>query len=153
MKEKIISVFAILLIVILACSCKTETNDDSVKFYETDEEVFRIETAYCDLYYPEKWEDKIEINIEDGEQYIIHFTANMENKSVPLFDLIFGGNEGYKLGTLKLDNQEMSLYIIDYEFNQDDFDEQVYFNLCGMCDDVNVIISKLIEDGNFELAS
>ena len=77
----------------------------------------------------------------------------MDEKEVPLFDLLFGGNEGYKLGTLTSNNQKVDIFIINHDFNQDDFDEEEYLALCGMCDDVNVIISKLIESGNFELAS
>ena len=144
----------ILLFLLLLCSCGSDKNEnEDVPFYSTDEAVYEIDTKYCELYYPVKWEDQITVSIDEESTYAVEFTAVMDEKEVPLFDLLFGGNEGYKLGTLTSDNQKVDIFIINYDFNQDDFDEEEYLALCGMCEDVNVIISKLIESGNFELAS
>lgn len=155
MKEKrFFAITVLVLLVFLLCSCGSDKNEnEEVPFYSTDETVYEIDTKYCELYYPVKWEDQINVSVDEEDPYTVEFTAVMDEKEVPLFDLLFGGNQGYKLGTLASDNQEIDIFIINHDFNQDDFDEEEYLALCGMCDDVNVIISKLIESGNFELAS
>ena len=144
----------ILLFLLLLCSCGSDKNEnEDVPFYSTDETVYEIDTKYCELYYPVKWEEQINVGIDEEEPYTVKFTAVMDENEVSLFDLQFGGNEGYKLGTLTSDNQKVDIFIINHDFNQDDYDGDEYLALCGMCEDVNVIISKLIESGNFELAS
>lgn len=153
-KKRMIITTVLVLLILALCSCGGDKNEnEEVPFYSTEEAVYEIDTKYCELYYPVKWEDQITVSIDEESTYAVEFTAVMDEKEVPIFDLLFGGNEGYKLGTLTADNQKVDIFIINHDFNQDDFDEEEYLTLCGMCDDVNVIISKLIESGNFELAS
>lgn len=159
MKKYIVFLFNIMMIVVMVCSftaCGTESNTaDEIPFYTTDEDVFRIETKYGDLYYPEKWRDSVNVTFdEDNDPYKVHFVKETDEKNIPLFDLVFDSEQGQYLGILTIDEKDINVNVIFYDgdIDENDYSEEEYNDLCAMCEDINVIISKLIEGGNFEIA-
>ena len=161
MKQKKNKILLITLIVILVflnllvgCSNNdNNTNGEDAPFYSTDEDVFVIKTPYCDLQYPTKWKDKIVItNGERGECYVVSFFTSVDENTISLFDIIFGGDEGSLLGTLEIDNKSINIYIIEHALDLEQYTEEQQIEIGGMNNDVNVIISKLLEQYNFEIA-
>lgn len=157
--KKIVKLLAILLVILLVILTvlivKTQlgNEEESYSFYTTDEEVMEIETDYCNLYYPMTWKDQMYISIENKEFYSVQFFALTDNEDdkVALFDINFGGNNGIKIGDLTVGNRETEVFIDSHNFNEDEYTEEEYRKLCGMSEDVNVIISKLIEMYDFKL--
>lgn len=103
--------------------------------------VFVIKSPYCDLKYPEKWQDQVDIFVETGSFCTVEFTD--KRSGTPLFDLVFGREKGNLYGTLILDGENIVIRIVDYELDQNAED---YQTLCMMQEDVNVILQHLTED-------
>ena len=98
-----------------------------------DVSTFDIKTSVTTLKYPNKWKDKVDIDISDNG-------VKFSNDGTSLFDLIFSENsDGYLLGTYN----ETPIYIVNYEAETD---EQAQ-----MLEDVNVILQNLIKDSNFKI--
>lgn len=104
-------------------------------------ETFDINTDVMPLKYPVKWKEDVEITVEEN---VVKFSC----EDIKLFDLCFDMDEGYLLGTY----DGKSISIVDYELNEDAFDEDEYLKLSSMKEDVNIIIQNLSENEKFKLA-
>lgn len=127
-----------------------ENTTEEIKFYSYDDETFVINTKYCDLQYPITWEEYTEIVIKDEEPYVVEFYVKTADTNVHLFDLSFGKTDAYYLGTLK--DSDVDLYLENYVIDENTMTNEEYNRCCAMEEDINVLISKLIEDSNFEIA-
>lgn len=136
----------------ISISINTDDNDD-IPFFSTEEELFEIETPYCNLYYPIMWNEQILIEFEEDTVYTVKFSAKLDSKSISLFDLCFGGENGDKIGELTVEDEIIDIKMISYGFELDGYTEDMRNDICGMNEDVNVIISKLIEMYDFELVN
>lgn len=116
---------------------------------ENDSAVYPIETKFGNLSYPEKWKDLVKTEITDGEVYTVSFSGKTENGYVPIFDLNFNGGDGYLLGTMKVDGQDVSIYFNEHEIDKESMSEEEYNNCCNMCEDVNVTLEYLAKDYGF----
>lgn len=93
---------------------------------------FDIKTSVVTLKYPNKWKDKVKVEVVDN-------TVKFTNDKTPVFDLVFKKCDGYLLGTYK----ETPIYIVEYPVKTD---EQA-----AMQQDVNVILKYLMKDPNFQM--
>lgn len=108
---------------------------------EEDNSTFEIKTSLTTLYYPQKWQDSVNVDTSDIG---VSFTSKDGDK---LFDLEFGDSEGYLLGKYK----DTELHIISYEIEKGDRTDEEMNRLYAMQEDVNVILQHLMEDENFTL--
>lgn len=108
---------------------------------EPDVPVFDIKTRVCVMKYPLKWKDSVKVEITDDA---VFFSSG----DVKLFDLLFGSDEGYLLGTYN----GTSISIVSYDINGDGLSETDYHTYCAMQEDVNVIIQYWLADKNFVIA-
>lgn len=106
-----------------------------------DTSTFDIKTSVVTLKYPNKWKDKVTVDVADET---VKFSCNGEK----LFDLYFTECDGYLLGTYK----DTPIYIVDYPLDKGKLSEDELFELSAMQQDVNIIIRYLSEDGNFKLS-
>ena len=153
MKKRIILVIALLILVVAGAAFIIGSAKDNtdVPFYTTDETVFAIETPYCDLYYPTKWKDKLGTEvIENGDSYSVKFYTTIDGEEISLFDMNFG-EEGVPLGTLTNDGEEIPVNIINYDTDFSGYTEEEQSDLVEMVEAINVVISKLLENYEFEL--
>ena len=127
--------------------------EDEIRFYSTEEDLFAIETPYCDLYYPLIWKDQISIEFEENDVYAVKFAAKVDSKIIPLFDLCFGSSVGDKIGELNIGDENINISMVSYEFESDEYSDDMHNDICGMNEDVNVIISKLLEKYDFTLGN
>ena len=105
---------------------------------DPNEEVYVIKTDVVDLKYPSKWEKKVKTVVKDNK-----VSFSVKDKDVKLFDLYFGGEEGYAFGTLETEGKpELRVVSYDIDNGSDNFDEY-----CAMQEDINVIFQYLIKDG------
>ena len=156
-----IALLVCLLVVLSGCAAKNEndpeksteetqnTETQETKFYTTDEDCYSIETKYGTLEYPEKWKELTKIKIRNDEPYTVQFFCVTSAGDIPLFDLHFGGGEGFLLGTLPKDGESVPIYLSSFDIDQTVLREEEYFYCCAMGVDVNVIISRLIEKNGF----
>lgn len=91
---------------------------------------FEIETPLVTLKYPNKWKDKVKVEVTGDS---VKFSDN----GTPLFDLVFKETDGYLLGTYK----GTPIYMVEHPVKND---EQA-----AMQQDVNVILKYLMMDSNF----
>jgi hypothetical protein len=87
-----------------------ENDSKKMDFYTTDEDCFAIETQYGILEYPKKWKEKIKTEIVEADPYTVKFICITSARDIPLFDLNYGGGEGFLLGTIPKDSKKM-LYL------------------------------------------
>lgn len=106
-----------------------------------DNSVFEVRTSLVTMYYPTKWQDKVDIDITDD-------SVKFKSSEDKLFDLNFDSDEGYLLG--KYDGVTIS--IVSYDINSEGMSEDRYYQLCAMQEDVNVILQHLMDDEKFEIA-
>lgn len=97
-----------------------------------DTSTFEIETSVAVLKYPNKWKDKVQIEVSEK-------TVKFSDNGTPLFDLIFADCDGSLLGTYK----DTPIYIMDYPVESK---EQM-----AMQADVNVILHYLMNDPDFSI--
>ena len=169
--KKILLIAVFVLMIALMCSCGAEKKDDSNEttaadettiletespdFFKTDEEVFLIETPYCMLKYPAKWESLVYyVSATKESSYERTFSATFDDTNVPLYTIAFGKPErGYKLGILKTSDGAIDVYLTN-EFDEEIVEllsEENRMKYYQMCEDVNVIVSKLHYDDGMEL--
>lgn len=118
------------------------------------EEGFEIETPYCTIYFPTKWQEQVTVEKQEGDVYTLQFFGTVEGKDTQhLFDLQFGGTEGFALGTLTTaDGNEV---VISAAFAEDTMDEswteEEKLTIYAMQEDINYIIAKLDETEGFKI--
>lgn len=105
-----------------------------------DSTTFDIKTDLVTLKYPNKWKDKVTVDVTED-------TVKFAYDDLKLFDLVFKECDGYLLGTYK----ETPIYIISYDFDETKYSEDEQMEIYGMAEDVNVILQYLMEDSNFEI--
>lgn len=130
-----------------------DSADGEIPFYSTEEDLFAIETPYCDLYYPLMWKDQISIEFENEDVYTVKFAAKVDSEIIPLFDLCFDSSIGDKFGELSIGDENVNISMVSYEFELEEYSDDMQNDICGMNEDVNVIISKLLEMYDFELVN
>lgn len=106
-----------------------------------DTTTFDIKTGVVTLKYPNKWKDKVTVDVTED---VVKFSYKGEK----LFDLVFKECEGYLLGTY--DNTP--IYIISYTYDESGYSEEEKMELRGMENDVNVILQHLMEDSKFVIS-
>lgn len=136
---------------------ETENHKEENDFSENisdDEEGFLIETPIVNLYYPKRWENQVHVETLEGEICIVQFFAAFEGKGkVQLFDIAFGGEEGYTLGYFEdKKNEKIAINIISYDFELgQDWTSEEKDSIYTMMEDVNFIINRLENESGIEL--
>ena len=94
-----------------------ESQDDQESGENLEEEKgFDIETLYATLCYPEKWKDVVTVRKIDGTYFTVGFYGTIGEKTdIQLFDMIFGGEEGFTLGYLQVEDVTINVNIISYD--------------------------------------
>lgn len=105
-----------------------------------EEATFEIATDLVTLHYPERWKDQISVETaEDGVNFLYGDT--------PVFDVMFGGEEGFLLGTYR----DTEIRAVVYDPDPDDMPESEYDAICQMQEDINVILQHLMKDADFQV--
>jgi len=141
-------------------SVNSETQDTASdttevsEFYKTDMEVYDISTEYVTLKYPVRWKEYVSVSVnDDADGCSAVFTAELDGNSFDLYSFIIADNyEGYILGTINTDQGNKNVYLED-QYDSDILlvDEELQKKYYEMCEDVNVVISKLVYDCGMEL--
>lgn len=148
--KKIIALLLCLCFVLALAACGGGNDEDASSedeqstvsqksnVIDPDEEVFIIKTDYCDLKYPSKWEKKVKVDVASEK---VRFTT--ADGKVKLFDLCFGGKDGYVYGTLTGDKPvELRVVIYDIDEKLKNFEE-----CCVMQDNMNITLQYLVDEG------
>ena len=146
-------IVAVMLLSFVGCKEKTGTDTDDTTSDETtvmigtyEKDVFEIETAYCTLKFPEKWQDAVEVTVNEGENTVVGFAA--KDSGIKLFDIIMGDGDGDMLGTLQTENGSIAVKVVSYSFDSTLPD---YETLCAITEDINVIINRLASEYSFSV--
>lgn len=99
-------------------------------FNNTD--VFEIKTNVVPLYYPKKWEDKVQVKVENN-------TVKFIQNNAEVFDVCFGQEDK---GTVIGFYGDTPISVFEYKAKTDEQKE--------MKEDINVIIANLKKDPKFE---
>ncbi len=119
------------------------------------EDGFGIETPYCTIYFPTKWQEQVTVDKQEGDVYTLQFSGTVEGKDAQhLFDLQFGGTEGFALGTITTaDGNEVTISAVFAEDTMNEsWTEEEKLTIYAMQEDINYIIAKLEETEGFKNA-
>lgn len=134
-KKVIIFLFIVLpLTATLFTACENQQSSG-------EEGYFTIETSYCTLKYPKKWEETVKTDVLNDDTNTVHFSKD----GVNVFDITFGDGDTL-LGTLKKDGKSTDVYALFNDFKKDDANYNTYM---AMQDDVNYITANLEKDYDF----
>lgn len=91
----------------------------------------------------------------EGDVYTIQFFATIEGKEdAHIFDIVLGGEEGYTLGYLKAEDDQISVNVVSYDFELgEDWTDEEKNTVYTMSEDVNYIIGMLQKEEGFVPAS
>lgn len=103
-----------------------------------------IETPYCNIELPEELRGKVKWSVYSESPYILKFTAKKDNTD--LFALLFGKKTEDVLGTLHLEDEEITIYA---KFNNLNRDSQKYEEYVGYQMKLGLIIDQLSQNYNF----
>lgn len=143
MMKRFIAVILCALFVLSLAACGQNTATDSneppiVQKNITDsDEMTTIESAIGTLYYPKKWDGRVDFA---GNDEMIEATCG----EAKLFALYFDGDQGDVYGTLTLESGNIALR---YELFEIDDEAENAEDLYAMQEDINVIFQYLIDEG------
>ena len=140
----VVAAIALVLLVIMASGNDSQNSEIN---YTVEGDCYSIKTDFCDLQYPLKWKNQTDIIYNTEEAYTVEFYSG----EVHLFDVIFNGDESKKIGNVVHDDKSFSIGIESYSLEKEQYDEGKYNEYCTMQEDLNVILSKLVEDYNMVL--
>ena len=168
--KRILFIIAALCLLLTSCGAKEEAKDDTttapettvaeettekIEFYKTDEEVYEIENSLCSFKFPVKWKDIVTASVsDDGNSCSVVFTVTLEDTTFGLYTVeIADESQGYCLGIVKTNAGEKAVYLIDqYDEYCLTLSEESKATYLQICEDVNVLISKLVYDNGMILA-
>lgn len=105
-----------------------------------DTATFDIKTDVCTLKYPEKWKNKVSVDVDEK-------AARFSCGQVKLFDIVFSEEPGaVLLGTYS----GTPVCVVSYTIDKTGLSKEESAELVSMQDDVNVIYDNLAADKNFE---
>lgn len=105
---------------------------------DTPEGVYRIDTPFAALYYPQKWEDAVTVTI-NGKSVTFSYGE------IALFDICFEERDGAFLGTY----DGTPVYAVSCDVSPEHVSADEYRDICAMQDDINVILEYLRKDEKF----
>lgn len=151
------SILMMLIFVTLFLAAGCNSDKESPKQLDMTEaaiELTTIQTPYCDLKYPAKWDGAVTTNSEtdDGITFIQFVGEVNGNKSI-LFEIYFGEIDAVQIGTLKTPNGVA--VPVSYDFfplKTDGWSQEDADTLCAMQEDINVIIDNLKKLDNYSSA-
>lgn len=121
-----------------------ETAGEEVTLPAETEGYLEIETPYCVLYFPERWEDSLAVNAyaEDGAR--VEFSGRTgDGEPRRLFDVAFGIGEGNLLGAVETAEGMVPVYIRFYEPDPEGLSQTAYDSLLSMQEAANELIARL----------
>lgn len=104
-----------------------------------------VECQYGKLYYPKNWEEKVRVYENNSDICMVEFYGTVEGKEeVQLFNIVFGGVYGSKVGELEIDGNilDVSVMLFDPIFDEtwtEDEKNMIY----SMQEDMNYILLEL----------
>lgn len=124
---------------VIISGLKSEVNFSDSKPQTVTDEVFEIKSDFAKLYYPTKWKSLCDVKPEGNT---VSFSAYVTK----LFDLVYDGNTGTKLG----EYNGKPLMLVSSDIDKSKLSDEEYKNCVAMQEDINVLISKLEEDPKFK---
>ena len=146
-KKIIIAVAAVVAVCVLAAAVlliwKGRTPQPSEDIIQTGPEGdLLIETEICDLYFPAKWKDMLQVEVKNKQVTLI---ADLQQGRYPLFDVSFGQENGFLFGQITAkDGSQVQVYLQAHTIPQDSkLDAETADILYAMQDDLNYLCAKL----------
>lgn len=147
-------VLAAVLAVMLAGCGKQPSQTQTGETAPTEEPTgIPLTTPYMTFYYPQEWEDKVEVTQANaGENITVTFHTDISGEAVVLFSVVLGPDEadGYLLGQLEdAEAGTVRVYSVMNEVSPEEWDPEAYNQICSLQERVNDLIVQLHEDARF----
>lgn len=154
MKRIPITALAIVLCIVLLCSCGTDADKaykttvadttDTDNAEETTAKMKSIHTPFADLKVSEDFFENVEYEEVEKSPYTLLFQTKSDKTDI--FTLIFGGEGENLMGTLIGEKENTVVYMNFAELNEN---SENYLGYCGYQEGINDIINGLINDYQF----
>lgn len=152
-------VMCVLLISLLITGCSSanddvkgdgEANTDLQQTQNTHEDDFEIKTTYGVLYFPNQWEDYVQVDqAQENESVEVAFSGKIKEDAelVPLFSIIIGDDAGDAAAAGKLTGddgvQRMVSVKIEEIVEDDSLSETEQNRLYAIQEELNYLIDNL----------
>lgn len=115
-----------------------------------EEEAYVIETDYCKLYYPAKWEANLQTEIKDEEGYVVEFYGAVEGKDKqPLFNIVFGQEADFVIGTIDKDGEAVEVGCTFMDPAVEEWNTEEADIIYAMQEDMNYLIGMIQREDGF----
>lgn len=128
-----------------------QSNENYTNNTWEDVEDFEINSKYCKLYFPIKWEDKVEIKFSEEPTYKVDFYGVSVNKTeIHLFSVCFNSDDGELLGYLENEEEivNISIDVKELEFD-DSWKEEEIDQIYAMQEEMNYVMDTLNRNENY----
>lgn len=121
--------------------------------YSKNTEEIIIETEYCDLKYPKKWEEYLKTIVEEGKHgVIVNFYCKISDSEEQLVFSVFLGESGeIPVGYLSVDDVNIDVCVSYGEVDNSELNDNDFKLITSMQEDLNYTIMQLAKKKNFEM--
>ena len=116
---------------------------------EVNGDEMTIGTPYCDLYFPSRWKEELQLTIEQTDGYDLIFSAVIgEHEAIRVFAVNFGGSEnmGQVAHTLVTENQvHFNVRARIFALETEGWSSVDQATVVAMQEDMNHLLAKLLE--------
>ncbi len=110
-----------------------------------------IETPYCNLYFPSKWNGQVYTTVKESEgSYEVVFVGKLGDQDINLFSIVFGESEEMPIGTLtQPDGSDVTVRLNVDMFDSTGLNSEQIDMAQSIMESSTYLVERLSESDNF----
>lgn len=108
-----------------------------------------VATNYCAVKYPYAMSDLVQVEtVNEDNKATLRFYTTLNSMKMPLYELVFGGQEELLLGTITVGSRELPVYVVIHEVSPT-LDDSSRFAFVAAQETLNDVTTSMKENSNF----
>ncbi|MBE6959778.1 MAG: hypothetical protein E7448_03520 [Ruminococcaceae bacterium] len=108
-----------------------------------------VATNYCAIKYAYSMSDLVQVEtINEDNKAILRFYTVLNGTKMPLYEMVFGGQEGIPLGSVTVGKHTLQVYMVIHE-SMPGLDDSSRIAFIAAQETINDVASSLKENSNF----
>ena len=131
-------------------ACRNKTDGQNSGNDSSRQELYRIETPYCTLFYPDDFYDFLDVQENEDRDTYTFIGKTEDEKAFELFTVQFAEEQSDE-SVGKIETGDAVVYV-DVKFDElklDGLDESTSNRLYAMQEGINTILDNLAKDSNY----
>ena len=114
-----------------------------------DHQMVTVTTNFCSVKYPYAFSDLVRVEtVNEDAKTALLFTAYINGVKTNIYELVFGGQSGTKVGDLAVDGETVGVFVVFYPAVPGQ-DESSRLAFIAAQETINDVTASLRENGNF----